>query len=57
MEEKMKEDKKAYSKQINSLKAELGLLRSEFFAHRDTVVNRLDMIPESLEEMKTLYNV
>ena len=55
MQEKIKEDRKAYNKQINSLKAELGLLRSEFLAHRDTVVHRLDMIPESLEEMKTLY--
>ena len=55
MEETMQNDREKYTKQINSLKAELALLRSEFVAHRDTVKERLDVIPESFEEMKNLY--
>ena len=51
----MQNDREKYTKQINSLKAELALLRSEFVAHRDTVKERLDVIPESFEEMKNLY--
>ena len=51
----MQNDRNKYEKHISSLKAELALLRSEFVAHRDTVKDRLDVIPESLEEMKTLY--
>ena len=51
MEETMQNDREKYTKQINSLKAEMALLRSEFVAHRDTVKERLDVIPESFEEM------
>ena len=55
MEETIQNDREKYTKQINSLKAEMALLRSEFVAHRDTVKERLDVIPESFEEMKNLY--
>eukprot|EP00945_MAST-04E_sp_MAST-4E-sp1_P006517 g6517.t1 len=54
--EKREEDRTEFKKVINGLRSELVLLRSEFGAHRDTVHARLEVIPESMEELKNLYS-
>ena len=54
--EQVRQEREEFGKVINGLRSELALLRSEFTAHRDTVHARLDVIPESMEEMKNLYS-
>ena len=54
--EKREEDRAEFKKAISGLRSELVLLRSELGAHRDTVHARLEVIPESMDELKTLYS-